>query len=44
MTDKWALVQSGKPIDVAYSLDINEWNGERKLQLKVYDIRESGTI
>jgi single-stranded-DNA-specific exonuclease len=29
-------------IDVAYHLDVNEWNGERRLQLNVQDIRPSG--
>jgi single-stranded-DNA-specific exonuclease len=28
-------------IDVAYTLEINEWNGERKLQLNVKDFRRS---
>ncbi len=41
MADKWALVQSGRPLDIAYTLDVNEWNGEKKLQLKILDIRES---
>ncbi|MCC7450138.1 MAG: single-stranded-DNA-specific exonuclease RecJ [Anaerolineae bacterium] len=27
-------------IDVAYQLDVNEWNGSRRLQLKVLDLRE----
>lgn len=31
-------LKPGKPIDVAYSLDMNIWNGERKLQLKIKDI------
>ncbi len=39
MADKWPLVQSGQPLDIAYTLDVNEWNGEKKLQLKVLDIR-----
>jgi single-stranded-DNA-specific exonuclease len=28
-------------VDVAYTLEINEWGGERRLQLNVRDIRES---
>ncbi len=40
MADKWPLVQSGQPLDVAFTLDVNEWNGERSLQLKILDFRE----
>ena len=29
----------GQPIDIAYSLDLNEWNGRASLQLKLKDIR-----
>jgi single-stranded-DNA-specific exonuclease len=43
MADKWPLVQSGKPIDIVYNLDINEWNGEKKLQLKILDIKQNIT-
>jgi single-stranded-DNA-specific exonuclease len=39
MAEKWSLVQSGQPLDIAYTLDVNVWNGEKKLQLKVLDIR-----
>ncbi len=28
-------------VDVAYQLDLNEWNGSRQLQLKVQDVHES---
>jgi single-stranded-DNA-specific exonuclease len=28
-------------VDVAYQLDLNEWNGTRRLQLKVQDVHES---
>jgi single-stranded-DNA-specific exonuclease len=30
-------------IDVAYHLELNEWNGQRRLQLNVQDIRPAGT-
>jgi single-stranded-DNA-specific exonuclease len=41
MAEKWPVVQSGKPFDMVFKIDVNEWNGERNLQLKVMDIRES---
>jgi single-stranded-DNA-specific exonuclease len=30
---------AGAPIDIAYSIDMNVWNGKRTLQLKVKDIQ-----
>jgi single-stranded-DNA-specific exonuclease len=30
-----------KPLDIVFTLDENEWNGERSLQLKVIDMRLS---
>ena len=39
MADKWPLVKSDQPLDVAFTLDVNEWNGERSLQLKILDLR-----
>lgn len=41
MADKWPIVQSGQPFDMVFKIDVNEWNGEKNLQLKVIDIRES---
>ncbi len=38
--DKFELIRSGKPFDVAYSIEENEWNGKVSLQLNVKDIRE----
>jgi len=28
-------------VDVAYTLEVNEWNGEKRLQLNVQDLREA---
>lgn len=44
MADKFYLLQMNKPLDIVYTLDENEWNGEKHLQLKVIDIRLSETI
>jgi len=41
MSEKFHLLQTGKPIDVVYTIDENEWNGETNLQLKVIDFRLS---
>jgi len=39
MAEKFALLQPNQPVDVVFTLDENEWNGEKKLQLKVVDLR-----
>ena len=41
MADKFELLAMNAPIDIVYTLDINEWNGEKTIQLKVIDFRES---
>jgi single-stranded-DNA-specific exonuclease len=41
MAEKMPLLQAGKPVDVVFRLDENEWNGEKNLQLKVMDVRIS---
>jgi single-stranded-DNA-specific exonuclease len=41
MSEKFSLLEMNKPIDIVYTLDENEWNGETNLQLKVIDIRLS---
>ncbi|HVI49444.1 MAG TPA: single-stranded-DNA-specific exonuclease RecJ [Chitinophaga sp.] len=41
MAEKFPIVSSNKPFDIAFSIDENEWNGQTSLQLKVIDIRES---
>ncbi len=41
MADKFYLISMKKPIDIVFTLDENEWNGEKHLQLKVIDFRLS---
>ncbi len=41
MANKFDLLDNRQPIDVVYTLDINEWNGERMIQLKVIDFKLS---
>ena len=41
MAGKFSLLKSGKPIDIIFTLDENEWNGEKHLQLKVMDLKWS---
>lgn len=39
MADKIRLLQSNKPVDIVFTLDENDWNGNKHLQLKVIDFR-----
>lgn len=41
MAGKFSLLQPDKPLDIVFTLDINEWNGEKSLQLKVLDVKRS---
>jgi len=41
MHEKFNLLQMNNPFDILFSIDENEWNGNRSLQLKVIDIRLS---
>ncbi len=41
MAEKFPLLEMNEPIDMVYTIDENEWNGETNLQLKVIDIRLS---
>lgn len=38
LADFYSLLIPDKPIDIAYTIDMNQWNGNRKLQLKIKDI------
>ncbi len=41
LAEKFNLLQLNQPIDLVYTIDENEWNGETILQLKVIDFRLS---
>jgi single-stranded-DNA-specific exonuclease len=41
MADKFGIISSGRPFDIIYTVDENEWNGNKSLQMKVIDIRET---
>lgn len=41
LSHKFHLLQMNAPIDVVFTIDENEWNGEKTLQLKVLDIKLS---
>jgi len=41
MADKFNLLEQKLPLDIVYTLDWNEWNGERMIQLKVIDFKQS---
>jgi single-stranded-DNA-specific exonuclease len=43
MADKFALLQGKKLVDIVCTIDENEWNGNKQLQLRVMDIRLSET-
>ncbi len=42
LSAKFSLLQSGKPVDIAYTLEENEWNNQKSLQLKVIDLAPAG--
>jgi len=39
MADKFELVTSNKPLDIVFTIDQNEWNGQTSLQIKMIDLR-----
>jgi single-stranded-DNA-specific exonuclease len=41
LASKFQILQMNKPIDLVYTIDENEWNGAKNLQLKVIDFRLS---
>ena len=43
MASKFYLLQDRKPLDIVFTVDENVWNGETNLQLKMIDLRQSGS-
>jgi single-stranded-DNA-specific exonuclease len=41
MAEKFPLLESKQPVDIVFTLDENEWNGNKSLQMKVIDVRAS---
>lgn len=41
LASKFPLMQANRPFDVVYTIEENEWNGKKSLQIHVLDICES---
>ncbi|MEX6686011.1 single-stranded-DNA-specific exonuclease RecJ [Danxiaibacter flavus] len=41
MADKLPIIQSGKSFDIVFTAELNEWNGDRTIQMRVIDVRET---
>jgi single-stranded-DNA-specific exonuclease len=39
LAHKFHLLQTGKPVDVVFTVEENEWNNQKSLQLKVIDLQ-----
>src|SRR5688572_10937435 len=39
MAEKYEFLKYNQPVDVVFKIDVNEWNGEKNLQLRVIDCR-----
>jgi len=44
MAAKFHLLQQQQPVDLVFTLDENEWNGEKNIQLKMIDLRLSEPV
>lgn len=41
LASKFDIIASKKPLDIVYTIDINEWNGTTSLQMRVIDFKAS---
>ena len=41
LAEKFTIISSGQTFDLVYTIDENIWNGNKSLQLKILDIRQS---
>jgi single-stranded-DNA-specific exonuclease len=41
MPDKIEIVKSGKPFDIVFQLQLNEWQGTQSIQMQVIDLKET---
>lgn len=41
MASKFSLLEKKQPVDIVYTIDENEWNGNKNIQLKMIDLRNS---
>jgi single-stranded-DNA-specific exonuclease len=41
MPDKIDIVKSGKPFDIVFQLQLNEWQGTQSIQMQVIDLKET---
>lgn len=39
MAERFSLLKSQQPVDIVFSINENEWNGEKSLQLRVIDFK-----
>jgi single-stranded-DNA-specific exonuclease len=44
MPDKIDIVKSGKPFDIVFQLQLNEWQGTQSIQMQVIDLKETETL
>jgi single-stranded-DNA-specific exonuclease len=41
LAHRFPIIQENETFDIVFTLDLNEWNGEKQLQLKVIDLKQS---